>query len=222
VKSKLGSKAIGRIECSVPERQLTQLAMATTAPICSGGNQPWKGRQNFVLSFPTPSGPAKVQVAADIAEPQIAAVVALRAVPRGGVITAADVELRMIEPSAKTSGQRIVIDSVDKIIGHEARQVLQAGEVVFADDVRTPLLVKRGELISVASQGGGIRVSTSAKALQDGSHGDLIQVEAPDSKQRYDARIVGLRQAAIFTPTRVTIPRRPEQAQTARVGQLGK
>ena len=93
---------------------------------------------------------------------------------------------------------------------------------MFADEVQSPLLVKRGELITVASQGGGIRVRTSAQALQDGAHGDLMQVESPDSKQRYDARIVGLREATVFTPTRVATPKRTEQVQTARAGRPGK
>ena len=38
--------------------------------------------------------------------------------------------------------------------------------------------------------------------MQDGSNGDLIQVESLDSKQRYDARVVGLREASVFAPTR--------------------
>jgi flagella basal body P-ring formation protein FlgA len=196
--------------------------MATSAPVCSGGSAPWTGRQNFVFSFATPDGPAKVQVAADIAEPPIPAIVATRPVARGSVITAADVELRMVEPTTKTSGTRAVAASIEKIIGQEARQPLQTGEIVFADQVKSPLLVKRGDLISVGSQGGGIRVRTSARALQDGAHGELIQIEALESKQRYDARVVGVRQAAIFTPTRVEAPQRSEQVQTARRARSGE
>jgi flagella basal body P-ring formation protein FlgA len=218
VKSKSGKTAIGRIECSVQQRQLAQLAMATSAPVASGGNAPWTGRQNFVFSFVTLQGPAKVPVAADIADPPFPAIVAIRPVARGNVITAADVELQIVEPSAKTSGSRAVADSVEKIIGREARQAIQAGEVVFVDQVKAPLMVKKGDVVTVASQGGGIRVRTSARALQDGAQGELIQVEALGSKDRYDARVVGLRQAAIFTPTRAEPPQRAEQIQTARVG----
>jgi flagella basal body P-ring formation protein FlgA len=222
VKSKMGKANVGRIECSIQGSQLGQLAMATSAPVCSGGSAPWTGRQNFVFSFATPDGPAKVQVAADIAEPPIPAIVATRPVARGSVITAADVELRMVEPTTKTSGTRAVAASIEKIIGQEARQPLQTGEIVFADQVKSPLLVKRGDLISVGSQGGGIRVRTSARALQDGAHGELIQIEALESKQRYDARVVGVRQAAIFTPTRVEAPQRSEQVQTARRARSGE
>jgi flagella basal body P-ring formation protein FlgA len=221
VKSKSGKAAIGEIACDFNDRQLAQLAMATSAPVCAGGSAPWTGRQNFVFSFDTPAGPASVQVTAEIAEPPFPAIVATRPVARGGVITAADVELRMVEATARTAGTRPVADSVERIIGQEARQPLKAGEVVFADQVKSPLLVKRGDLISVGSQGGGVRVRTSARALQDGANGELIQVEALESKQRYDARVVGLRQATIFTPTRVEASPRAEKLQTARVGPLG-
>jgi flagella basal body P-ring formation protein FlgA len=221
VKIKTGKTVLGRIECNVAQRQLAQLAMATAAPICSGGKAPWTGRQIFVLSFATVNGPEEVPVAADIAEPPFPAVVTVRPVARGGVITAADVELQMVEPSAKASGSRGIVDSVERIIGREARQAIQVGEVVFADQVKAPLLVKRGDLVTVASQGGGIRVSTSAKALQDGASGELIQVESLNSKERFDARVVGLRQATIFTPSRVALPQQAEQPRTARSGQLG-
>ena len=39
--------------------------------------------------------------------------------------------------------------------------------------------------------------------MQDGSDGDLIQVESLDSKQTYDARVVGLREASVFAPARI-------------------
>lgn len=220
VKRTSGAASIGRLECTVSERQLSQLALATSAPVCSGGTAPWTGRQSFVFAFATPQGPAKIQVAAEIAELPIAAIVATRPVARGNVVTAADVELRMVEPSAKTSGARAVLDSVEGIIGREARQAIQAGEIVFADQVRSPLMVKRGDVISVGSQGGGIRVSTSARALQDGAHGDLIQVEAIGSKDHFDVRVVGLRQAAIFAVTRPQRPQQAEPPRTARTGQF--
>ena len=131
-------------------------------------------------------------------------VVATRPVARGSIVTAADVEVRMIEPTARTSGQQATFDSVEKIIGMEARKPMQAGEIVLADQVQSPVIVKRGELITVGSQSGGIRVRTSGKALQDGAKDELIAVESLESKQRYDARVVGLREAAVFATTQVS------------------
>jgi flagella basal body P-ring formation protein FlgA len=217
LKAKSGKAIVGRVDCNASDRQLSQLAAATSPPVCDGGSDPWTGRQKVTLTFTTTTGRVSVPVFADVAEPPAPIVVATRSVARGDVVTAADVEVRMIEPSAKTSGQRAVIDSTSKIVGMEARQPLQAGEIVFADQVQAPVIVKRGDLITVSSQSGGIRVRTSARALQEGAKGDLIEVESLQGKQHYDARVIGLREAAVFAPARVSAPLKPERIQSARL-----
>jgi hypothetical protein len=39
----------------------------------------------------------------------------------------------------------------------------------------------------------------------------LIQVESLESKQRYDARVTGLREAAVFAPAQVIAPEKIEK-----------
>jgi flagella basal body P-ring formation protein FlgA len=211
LKSKTG-KADTRINYKLTHRQLAQLAAATSAPVCEGGSEPWTGRQKLIVSFATAGGAVHVPVHLDVAE---SAVVATRSVARGGVITAADVEVQQLEPGSKTS-QRVAVESIETIIGMEARQAIQAGQVVYADQVQSPVLVKKGDSITVVSQNGGIRVRTSAKALQDGANGALVEVESTESKQRFDARVIGLREAAVFAPTRVAAPEPAQSTQMAR------
>jgi flagella basal body P-ring formation protein FlgA len=211
LKSKTGT-ADTRINYKLTDRQLNQLAAATSAPVCEGGSEPWTGRQNLIVSFATAGGTVHVPVQVDVAE---SAVMATRSVARGGVITAADVEVQQLEPGSKTSGQRAAVESIETIIGMEARQAIQAGQVVYADQVQSPVLVKKGDLITVVSRNGGIRVRTSAKALQDGANGALVEVESSESKQRFDVRVVGLREAAVFAPTRVAAPEPPTRVETA-------
>jgi len=214
LQSKCGK--VGRIDLNFTDRQLAQAASATSALTCEGGSDPWTGRQKLTLSFMSADGAVHLPTSADIAEPAAPVVVALRPVGRGSIVTAADVEVHMMEPSAKTAGKRAVFESVEKLIGMEAKQALQQGEVVFADQLQSPVVVKRGDLITVVSQTSGIRVRTSARALQDGSTGELIQVESLELKQHYDARVTGLREAAVFAATRLSAPQKPEQLQTAR------
>ena len=212
LKAKTGKADARRIDCNVADRQLAQLTGATSTPVCEGGSEPWTGRQKFIVSFATAEGTVQVPVYADVAAPSAPVVVATRPVARGNVITAADVEVQTVEPNSKTNGQRAVVSSIETIIGMEARQPIQAGEVVFADQVQSPLLVKRGDLITVVSQSGGIRVRTSGRALQDGANGALVPVESLESKQHYDARVVGLRETAVFAPARVATTQRPQTA----------
>jgi hypothetical protein len=52
--------------------------------------------------------------------------------------------------------------------------------------------------------------------MQDGAVGDLIQVESLESKQQFNARVTGVREAAVLTVSRASAPSPAEQAQAAR------
>lgn len=198
--AKAGHREDWRVNCNVPDRTLELLDGAVSAPKCSGGEAPWTGRQRFVFTFSTSKGRVQLSVAADVGL-AMRAVVAIRPIQKGGVITAAHVQLQTID-FMEHGDRGDPVDSVEKIIGMEARQAIKAGDTVFTNQVSPPLLVKRGEDITVLSRGGGIRVRTMARAVQDGARGDLVQVETLDKKDRYDARVTGTREVVVFSPTR--------------------
>jgi flagella basal body P-ring formation protein FlgA len=209
--TKTGKAASWAIDCDLAMAELARLDRATSAPICTGGTEPWTGRQRFVLSFSTADGPVQVAILANIQPPPVPMVMAVRPIGRGDVIRAADIELRPIDAPAKKNAQRYGFESVEKLIGMEAKQSIQAGDVVMSDVVQSPILVKRGDLVTVVAQSGGIRVRTSAKALRDGARGDLVQVEAIGSKDKYDVRVTGSRQAAVFAMSRPAAPERQDR-----------
>ncbi len=214
--AKTGRVDAWKVECDVVDRELAKLNVATSDPVCQGGSEPWTGRQRFLMSFATADGQVQMPIFADVAPPAVPVVVAIRPIVHGDVIKAADIEMRTVDSGSKMMSQRAVAESVEKLIGMEARQSIQAGEIVFADQVQSPILVKRGDLITVTSQSGGIRVRTSALALKDGAHGELVQVESLGSRQKYDARIVGPREAAVFALSRPEAPEQPQRINTAR------
>jgi flagella basal body P-ring formation protein FlgA len=185
------------VTCDVVERHVAVLETATSPLTCRGGTPPWTGKQRFVVSFTTANGPIEIPVYAEVALAPAPVVVALKPIGRGERITAEHVELRTMDAVSGASGRRAAVDSLDKAIGMEARQALQAGDMVLADQVQAPLLVKRGELITVSSQSSGIRVRTTARASKDGAHGEVVQVESLETRDRYDVRVVGPREAAV-------------------------
>ncbi len=201
--AKAGRADAWRVTLTVADRFLAMLPSATSAPICMGGLEPWTGRQRFVISFATDKGTMQIPVYADVAL-ATPVVVAIRPIEKGAVITAAHVDVQTIDYVPGVSGRRVPADSVEKLIGMEAQQAIKVGETVYADQVRAPLLVQRGEEITVVTQGGGIRVRTTARAVQDGALGELVQVETIDKKDRYDARVTGSRQVAVFAAARPT------------------
>jgi flagella basal body P-ring formation protein FlgA len=194
---KAGRGGAWRVECDVPERHLSQLQFATAAPKCFGGAAPWTGKQRFLISFPTTDGMAQAAVYAQVSlATQV--VVAILPIERGATITAAHIELQAMELSPPSSSRRTPAGSVEELIGMEAKTALQIGDVVYSDQVQSPLLVKRGELVAVVSQGGGIRVRTTARARQDAAMGELVQVETLETKAPFDARVTGPGEATVF------------------------
>ena len=129
---------------------------------------------------------------------------------------AADIELRTVDANSKSVGQRAAADSIEKLIGMEARLAIQTGDIVFTDSVQAPIVVKRGDVITVTSQSGGIRVRTSGRAMQDAARGELVQVESLGSREKYDARVVGPREASVFAMSRPDAPQPAKRADTAR------
>jgi flagella basal body P-ring formation protein FlgA len=211
---KTGEAADWRVTCDISARYLAQLDAATSPPICSGGTPPWTGRQQFILSFTTAEGPVRIPVHADVAPAAVPVVVAAQPIARGAVITAADVELQTLESVPAATSRRAPLSSVEQLIGMEASQAIAAGDVIFTDKVQAPVLVKRGELIKVMAQGGGIRVSTTARARQDGARGELVQLESLETREVYDARVTGFREAAVFTAIAAPVPDREHAPRT--------
>jgi flagella basal body P-ring formation protein FlgA len=205
------------VACQVPPRHLASLATATSRPVCQGGIAPWTGRQRFEVSFATAAGATKFFVHADVNPAATPVVIATRALVRGEVVTTADVELQDIGYVPKPNDRRVAARSIESLIGMEVRQPIPAGSMVFTDAVQPPVLVKRGELIHISSQSGGIRVRTTAKALQDCSQGQLVEVESLTTKQRFDARVVGPGQAVIATVATPAAGERTAPIETARL-----
>jgi flagella basal body P-ring formation protein FlgA len=216
LETQTGRTGSWQVICNFAERHVALLQAATSPLVCQGGREPWVGRQRFVISFTTAQGDVQIPVYAEVANESAQVAVAVRPIARGEVITAADVEMQSLE-TAPTTGRRPVIESLEQLVGMEARQAIQMGDVILTDNVQAPLLVKRGEEVSVVSQSGGIRVRTTARARQDGSRGQLVQVESLESKERYDVRVVGVREAAIFSYASVNYAEPPaKQVETAR------
>jgi flagella basal body P-ring formation protein FlgA len=200
IDAKTGQAGAYRVKCDISERYLIQLNSATSQPVCQGGTAPWTGRQKFVVSFSTPAGTASVPVYAEVVAKAVPVVVAIRPVARGEVITASHLELRSADNVPPATQSRAAIQMLEQVVGLEARQPIQEGEMIFTDQVAEPQLVKRGELVTVVAAGGGIKVKTTARARQDGARGKIVQVETLDSRERFDARVTGPRETAVFTP----------------------
>ena len=201
LEAKTGQAGNWQVSPGAVDRDLAVLDAATAPPTCQGGRAPWTGRQRFVVTVTTAQGAVQLPIYANISRASAPVAVAIQPIARGAVITAADIELQDLESIPAATSRRAPFTSLDQLIGMEARQAIQPGDLILTDKVQSPVMVKRGDLITVVSQGGGIRVRTSARARSDGARDELVQVESLETRQRYDVRVTGFREAAVFAAT---------------------
>lgn len=158
--------------------------------IVAGGRQPWTGRQMFRVRTREMVDP--VTIYTQVSKNQTV-LFTRRAIERGEMIRAADVEERRFDGQAPNSAAV----SIDDVIGKEAVQSITAGAIVHTRYLRAPLLVQRGETVDVYARTRGIAVRTLATARQDGALGDLVQVESLDGEERFAARVQGRRSLVV-------------------------
>ncbi len=204
LEAKTGHTGAWQVECNIGAREMALLDAAILPSSCEGGREPYSGRQRFVLKVITNEGEVKVPVYAEVTAPAVPVAVAIRPIARDSVITAADFELQDAGVVPGTSARRAPITTGEQLIGMEARQAIQVGEVILSDKVQSPVLVKRGDLVSVISHGSGIRVRTTARARQDGAKGELVQVESLETRDQYDVRVTGHREVAVYAALSAT------------------
>jgi|GEM_PF-919416 len=158
-----------------------------------GGTPPWTGAQWFELILQTPQGTRSLVVQAEVSVPATV-VAAARAIPKGALLQARDLVLQPISANENPEGY---FRQIEELVGKEALRGLPAGRPIPQDAVQSPLLVRRGQIVTVYARAPGIRVRTQARAKDDGSLGDLVAVESPDRKS-YFARVCGLQEVEVF------------------------
>jgi flagella basal body P-ring formation protein FlgA len=166
-------------------------------PEASGGQVPWVGRQVFTVHDRDNAVAKPVTFKADV-ERVAKAVVATRQLSPGEVIGPSDVELSEVNPSLLNVA---VIQDVNDALGQEVKRSVPAGQLVQSSNLRRPVLVKKGELITVYSLAAGVQVKARAKALADGSLGEVIVLQGSETKRQFQARVTAPQEAMVFVDT---------------------
>lgn len=171
--------------------KLTELRKLGMELEASAGRNPWTGPQRFQLA---PIGSSKGIAVEARVERQQYVVVTTRKIEAGNLIGVADVEVRLQEGKVPTSA----LGSLEQAIGKEALRSIEAEAVLQTNQMRAPLRVQRGETVKVIARAGGITVSTFATVQQDGSLGNLVQVQSLDKKNRFAARVSGWKELEVL------------------------
>lgn len=112
----------------------------------------------------------------------------------GDIIASSDLEyvdVRAVDASSS------VIFSADKLVGMSPRRGLQAGRQIATADVITPVMVKKGQLITMILKNKIISLSAQGKALGDGAEGEVVRVLNTTSNQVIEGIVTGPQTVAI-------------------------
>ncbi|GHT18013.1 hypothetical protein FACS1894189_5080 [Planctomycetales bacterium] len=153
--------------------QVESLSIGGQIAEITGGIAPFTGQQQFQIRMPNN---VLVTVDAHVVLPQMI-VVLRRSLPKGYIITQSDVMLKGVD---KIRGDEFFINLKD-VIGKETVKAIGEMNALTPSMLRLPVLVHKGEIVTVRAASGGITVRTEATAMQDGVLGDTISVARIDT-----------------------------------------
>lgn len=189
-----GKDSAWDLEVQLDDDQLRAIAATKDSLAASGGQSPWTGEQEFQIVVPTASGQQVLAVAAKVTAVPLV-VVAKRAMVPGDIVQRTDVKLGR----AKTNDHDMPFHTLEEVVGKETKRAIVDGQAIEQDDLRSPILVRRGDAVHVYARSAGIQVRVEARAQEDGSRGDLIAVESMNmNRERFMVRVSGIREVEVF------------------------
>jgi flagella basal body P-ring formation protein FlgA len=177
------------VEVDLDDQQVRQLGGGAAGLTVAGGQAPWSGKQRFTVD----ANGEPVTVDAEVST-RPAVVVATRSIPRGATVSAGDVTLD--RDILLVSGQER-LTRLDEVIGQQTTQAIPAGKPLDREAIRSPVVVKRGEVVTVFARAAGVQVKAQGRARDDGSVGDMIEIESFLDRKRFRARVSGIQEAEI-------------------------
>lgn len=114
--------------------------------------------------------------------------VANRTLNRGDVITHNDIGIENINISQLRQGY---LESAETIVGQELRRPISKGEAFRSNILDAPMVIKRGDEVSIEMQAGSITVTSSGTAMGNGRIGQRIRIRNSQSERMLSAEVVG-------------------------------
>lgn len=182
-----------QIDFALDDQAIRWIAAAEAISIRAKGD-PAEGRQTFEVVLAAGGGRKTFDVTAEMALRPLV-VVPIRPLARGTQIRAMDVE---VQHAARADNPAALADRVEDVVGRETNRALTPGKPIERTWVQAPVLVRRGDVVTVYARAAGIRVRTQARARDDGALGELVMVESPADRKSYLAHVSGVREVEVL------------------------
>ncbi len=91
------------------------------------------------------------------------------------------------------------------ILGQSPRRQLQANRMLTANDLETPILVKRNSIVTVVFRHPGMELTGQGKATANASLGEAVRVVNSTSNKQFDAVVTGRGSVAVGAAPRARV-----------------
>ena len=146
------------------------------------------------LVAPSNDNPIKEILVSGLVERMVSVPVLRSNLQNGDIIGKNDID--MIDVPQKTLQHNVIMDAED-MIGMTPRRIAHAGKFILAGTLGKPLLVTRGDKVSITFNEGPLILTAKGKALQSGAKGDQVRVTNINSSRTVDAIVSGNNQVTV-------------------------
>ena len=112
---------------------------------------------------------------------------AARVIERGQTISAEQLQLQEVNIGKAPRG---FYNSFDEVVGQGAKRRVRAGQLIAPNLLTTPLLIRRGQQVTIVASQDGISASATGEALANGREGEVIRVRNLGSQKVIEAQVV--------------------------------
>lgn len=129
-------------------------------------------RQRYHFSAQIHAGNRQVPVTGRAYE-LVSIPVVSRQMRKGDIIGTRDIDWQLIRTDRLTDS---ILQDEREIINKTPRRVVNAGQPIRSIDIKDPILVSRGDIVTISMQTGRIALTARGRALQNGAANDIIRV----------------------------------------------
>lgn len=130
----------------------------------------------FLLLMPVAAQAATVRI-----------VVPAHDIARGEVIGETDLTYATVDGNSLMSG---VPTEIEEVAGMQARRVLSAGQPFRGADVRRPIVITKGQTVTMQFSAPGVELVAMGRAMSEGGIGDTVTIQNPASFRMISATVV--------------------------------
>jgi flagella basal body P-ring formation protein FlgA len=108
-------------------------------------------------------------------------------IARGETIGESDLTYSMVDGSALMSG---VPTRIDEVKGMQTRRMLAAGQAFRAEDTRRPIVIAKGQTVTMQFAAPGVELTAMGRAMSEGGVGDTVTIQNPVSYRMISGTVV--------------------------------